>query len=241
MARDYCPDGDLSPSYYDRECLEEKKKEQKYHWSPKKVTKPISKEMFDKVLNILAKKNNLSQDMVDKLRDIKYKKNWRKIEQKHHWSADKPFDLFENTDSDIIMTRKDLAKVVSVLWIKYLWKQRNYSRSECWTFNDMYKVNWNKNKYYIKLACQIWVMWINNKKQPKPKKIFEPNQQVNWWEFATAISRILYENENNGWDPYYPKHIKALQQNDIISNDVNPLNYISRKEVFETISNILKI
>ena len=66
--------------------------------------------------------------------------------------------------------------------------------------------------YWVTLAYQLWIMWINMQDNK-----FRPNDIVTRAEFATALSRLLYwthDWENN----YYTRHLKALKNNWIINN-----------------------
>ena len=64
----------------------------------------------------------------------------------------------------------------------------------------------------VDLAYQLWIMWvwIDN---------FGPNDVVTRWEFATALSRMLYWTAD--WTPYYSTHISKLLKEWIITNS-NP-------------------
>ena len=50
---------------------------------------------------------------------------------------------------------------------------------------------------------------------------FFPNGEVTRAEFGTVLSRTLYGTIYNGGTPYYLNHLKALQDNSIITN-TNP-------------------
>ena len=65
---------------------------------------------------------------------------------------------------------------------------------------------------YIKLSCQLGIMWIG-------MTSFNPDWIVTRAEFWTVLSRILYGDKYNGWNPYYLNHLKTLKENWIIKND----------------------
>lgn len=119
-----------------------------------------------------------------------------------------------NTD----ITRAELAKMMVVFMSWVLQKEPII------TENANYKdVNVNKLwdlAWYIELAYQYQIMWINA--DWTPMENFDPNKPVSRWEFATVLSRILFGNTyNQSWDNYYEKHIEALNKANIL-NDKNP-------------------
>jgi len=69
-------------------------------------------------------------------------------------------------------------------------------------------------QYYIRLVCQLGIMGVGLTN-------FEPNGLVDRWQWGTVLSRILYGNQYNDADPYYLKHLNALQAASIITN-TNP-------------------
>ena len=64
----------------------------------------------------------------------------------------------------------------------------------------------------VTLAYQLGIMWLGIDK-------FRPNDWVTRAEFATALSRMLYETADG--NPYYTTHLAKLKSEWIISND-NP-------------------
>jgi hypothetical protein len=109
----------------------------------------------------------------------------------------------------------------------------NYAKNILWKeipLDTPTNCNWEDNakewesseiKFYAEKACALWMMWIKTKK-------FEPNKIVSRAEFGTILSRILWwdkydvknPNKNN---PYYTKHLKALQENGFMNDISNPL------------------
>jgi hypothetical protein len=67
----------------------------------------------------------------------------------------------------------------------------------------------------VTLAYQLWIMWINMQYNK-----FRPFDEVTRWEFATALSRLLY-NTPDGHDQYYTTHLQKLKREWILS-DTNP-------------------
>ena len=67
----------------------------------------------------------------------------------------------------------------------------------------------------VDLAYQLWIMWIWIEN-------FRPNDVVTRWEFATALSRMLYNTSD--WNPYYSTHLIKLYQEWIITNSDPKIN-----------------
>ncbi len=73
---------------------------------------------------------------------------------------------------------------------------------------------------YIVEAYQYQIMGINA--DGSALENFNPNGLVTRAEYATVFSRVLYWSANNQKDgPYYEKHLAALKEAGILSND-NP-------------------
>lgn len=109
------------------------------------------------------------------------------------------------------LTRIAMAKMLSYYAINILWMKPDETRVN--KFNDVSeKLNAEYNNA-VTLAYQLWIMWIN-----MPKNNFRPNDLVTRWEFATALSRMLYGIED--WkDKYYSTHLAKLMEEKIITND----------------------
>ena len=72
----------------------------------------------------------------------------------------------------------------------------------------------------VKEACELWLMW-------KWVKSFDPKDTLTRWQFWTILSRALWWDTYDWWEPYYEKHLIALQEAGIMSNIDNP----DRKEL----------
>ena len=115
------------------------------------------------------------------------------------------------------LTRIAMAKMLSQYAINVLWqKPANIVTPK---FND---VTNKQNADYddgVTLAYQLWIMWQN-----MPNNNFRPNDEVTRAEFATALSRMLYQTSD--WEykwtwKYYLHHMEKLVKEWIITND-NP-------------------
>ena len=79
-----------------------------------------------------------------------------------------------------------------------------------------YKNLWDLG-WYIQLAYQFQIMWINA--DWTPIEDFNPNKTVTRSEFATVLSRIMFGDKyNQNWKNYYEKHIEALEKVNILGN-----------------------
>jgi hypothetical protein len=116
------------------------------------------------------------------------------------------------------ITRSELAKMM----VEFMsW---TLQREPIITWEAKYKdVNAKKLwdlAWYIELAYQYQIMWINA--DWTPIEDFNPNKNVTRAEFATVLSRVLYGSTyNQSWKNYYEKHIEALEKANILSS-TNP-------------------
>jgi len=114
----------------------------------------------------------------------------------------------KNANMDWDLTRIAMAKMLSYYAINILWKQPDVS-----LWFPFYDVPNELNSRYdnaATLAYQLWIMW-------KWKKNFSPYEVVTRKEFATALSRLLY-NIEDGQTSYYEPHIFKLYNEWIIKN-----------------------
>lgn len=120
----------------------------------------------------------------------------------------------KNAKMNSPLTRIAMAKMLSQYAINVLWKQPNTSK---WIkkFNDVtVKQNSDYNNA-VTLSYQLWIMWQWTNK-------FRPNDVVTRAEFATALSRMLYNTEDWKWsEKYYEPHLSKLASEWII-NSLDP-------------------
>ena len=110
------------------------------------------------------------------------------------------------------LTRIAMAKMLSNYAINILWKQPDTSK---WIikFNDVTNKQNSDYGNAVTLAYQLWIMWQNMKNNN-----FRPNDEVTRAEFATALSRMLYNTEDWKWNAkYYDPHIAKLYNEWIIT------------------------
>ena len=116
------------------------------------------------------------------------------------------------------ITRAELAKMMVVFMSSVLNKEPIIQDRANYSDVDPEKL-WDL-AWYIQLAYQYQIMGINA--DWSPIEDFNPNKPISRWEFATVLSRILYGNTyNQNWVKFYEKHIKALNDAQILS-DTNP-------------------
>jgi len=111
------------------------------------------------------------------------------------------------------LTRIAMAKMLSEYAINVLW--HTYNEDENCYFSDISYTLSQSYNYWDCKAYALWIMWQNLRNNQ-----FRPYDKVTRAEFATALSRLLYNTPD--WnDYYYSTHIKKLHENWII-NDTNP-------------------
>ena len=110
------------------------------------------------------------------------------------------------------LTRIAMAKMLSQYAINVLWKNPDKSRNI--KFNDVSDKMDKDYNYWVTLAYQLWIMWVNMKNNN-----FRPNDTITRAEFVTALSRLLYDTPDG--NPYYVTHMQKLKERWIILND-NP-------------------
>lgn len=113
------------------------------------------------------------------------------------------------------ITRAELAKMMVEYMSWTLQKEPIITWEVNYTDVDTKKL-WDL-AWYIQLAYQYQIMWINA--DWTPIEDFNPNKTVTRAEFSTVLSRVLFGNiYNQNWSNYYEKHIDALAKANIISN-----------------------
>lgn len=119
----------------------------------------------------------------------------------------------ENANMEGKLTRIAMAKMLSNYAINILGKKP--ANKVVPNFPDVSKKMNEDYGWAVDLAYQLWIMWvwIDN---------FRPNDVVTRWEFATALSRMLYGTSD--WTPYYSTHLSKLYNEWIITNSDPKIN-----------------
>ncbi len=101
------------------------------------------------------------------------------------------------------LQRSHLAKMIVNYANKVLNLQPDTSKN-C-NFSDI----WSQNaelRWYIKLACQMWLMWVGIEN-------FDPTGKVTRAQFGTILSRALWWDKHNSTSTdYYSKHLNELKK-----------------------------
>ena len=105
------------------------------------------------------------------------------------------------------LTRIAMAKMLSQYAINILGKEPDKTKKV--QFNDVSSSLDKDYNNWVTLSYQLWIMWVWISD-------FRPNDYVTRWEFATALSRMLYGTVD--WNPYYETHISKLLKEGIITN-----------------------
>lgn len=111
------------------------------------------------------------------------------------------------------LTRIAMAKMLSEYAINVLWYGYD-DIQDCYFSDISYDLSQSYNYWDCK-AYSLWIMWQNLRNNQ-----FRPYDKVTRAEFATALSRLLY-NTPDWTDYYYSTHLKKLHENWII-HDTNP-------------------
>ena len=124
-------------------------------------------------------------------------------------------ESIEKTKMYWTLTRIQMAKMLSNYAINVLWKQPDTSK-KC-EFIDISNELDAKYDFWVTKACQLWIMWQNMKNNE-----FKAFRNVTRAEFATALSRMLYEIEDGKWNTKYYEPHTAVLYNEWIINNTDP-------------------
>jgi len=112
------------------------------------------------------------------------------------------------------LLRSHMAKMMS----KYAMEVLNLvpNTGKLCTFDD---ISWQTEemKGFILQSCQLWLMGVE-------VTSFNPTWEVTRAQFGTVLSRAMYGEVNNGWEPYYVKHLTALQASWVMKDISKPNN-----------------
>lgn len=120
----------------------------------------------------------------------------------------------EEADMEGKLTRIAMAKMLSFFAINVLGKTPDTDR----VVPNFPDVDAQLDKDYdnwVTLAYQLGIMWIGIEE-------FRPNDEVTRWEFATALSRLLFNTPDGEW-AFYEPHLAKLMEEKIITVDTPDL------------------
>ena len=142
--------------------------------------------------------------------------NWLSVEMNdaykfafENWITTK--ETIEEAEMNKPLTRIAMAKMLAYYAINVLWLEPDTSRVK--EFKDVdEQLNADYNNA-VTLIYQLWIMWIWIDD-------FRPYDEVPRAEFATALSRMLFNTPDWEWK-YYETHLEVLKEKWILTND-NP-------------------
>ena len=193
ITKDYCPDGDFSDSYYDGTC----------------GTKPQN----DQEVSSWAISEESNKDSSGNASE--WQKNYE-LQTAYEFAYENKIttmDTIEKADMEWSLTRIAMAKMLSKYAINVLWKKP--ANKIVPSFTDITEELNAEYDYWVSLAYQLWIMWIN-----MPDNKFRPFDLVPRSEFVTALSRMKF-NTPDGKDVYYSTHMELLKKLWIVTN-TNP-------------------
>ena len=132
---------------------------------------------------------------------------------KWNWITTMP--TIQKADMNGKLTRIAMAKMLSQYAINILWKTPDATLNN--KFNDVTDKRDRDYDNWVTLAYQLWIMWQN-----MPWNKFRPDDEVSRAEFATALSRMLYNTSDwqyKSTDKYYTNHMSKLVKEWIITKD----------------------
>ncbi len=198
LSKDYCPWWDYSDSYYDWDCgTDPKIKEENDEEENVKVHNSAEEFEYDSL-----KSNPYYSDEMNQAYQFAY----------HYWITTK--NNIKDAAMNWELTRIAMAKMLSQYAVNVLWIKPDTTRNN--EFADVSDKLDTEYDDWVTLAYQLWIMWIN-----MPNNEFRPYWYVTRAEFATALSRLLYNTSD--WEfektsKYYVPHIDKLAYEWILTN-----------------------
>lgn len=196
VTMDYCPNGDSSPSRYDRVC----------RGNNVVVTGDSTTVEVIKVITVPA-----GPPLIGSIVNSPYS---QELNQAYLYA----FSIGMTTMPSILeanikwhLTRAQMAKMITRYAMEVLWKELDDTR-EC-AFSDINDQS-RDLRSYIRNICQLGFMHGD-------MSHFNPNGIVTRAEFGTVLSRMLYGTTYEAWTPYYIHHLQALKNANIIT-DTDP-------------------
>ena len=136
----------------------------------------------------------------------------------YQWAYDNDITTINDVDKARLsdpLTRAELAKMMSQYISSVL--KKSPIKTDLPRYKDVDESLWDLADYIVK-AYQYQIMGINA--DGSALENFNPNGLVTRAEYATVFSRVLYwDKYNQAWADYYSKHLAALKEAGILSND----------------------
>ena len=175
--------------------------------------------------NVIQSETKWSEESSDTPMDSSADKSaseWQKYTQEfqqayefahENWITTMP--TIQKADMNWKLTRIAMAKMLSQYAMNVLWQKP--ADIIVPKFKDVTNKMDSNYDNWVTLAYQLWIMWQN-----MPNNKFRPNDEVTRAEFATALSRMLYQTsdwEYKSTPKYYVHHMEKLVKEWIITND----------------------
>ena len=123
-------------------------------------------------------------------------------------------ETIQQADMFAPLIRKHLAKFMVAFTTKILGKKPDMTR-DC-TFADVSDES-SEMQQYITLACKLGIMGMKPDGQT-PDDVFNPNDTVTRAQFATAMSRVIYDGLIKGTEEcFYCNHMTQLKKDGIMT------------------------
>ena len=148
-----------------------------------------------------------------------------------YWYDITTMDTLDKAMPNQFIIRWHLAKMAVNYAVNVLWREiPSEIPDKCSWWDDESVWESAEIKDYAEKSCALWVMWIKVKN-------FDPNKIVSRAEFWTVLSRLLWWDTYDVENPtdknlYYVKHLKALNDSNIMKDIDNP---VRRNELREWI------
>lgn len=191
MRMDDCPNGDFSPSYYDKTC----------GTPPQDIV--------------------LEGEVTSSSDDCSIEGSTYSDEENaaYLYACEKDITTIRNImDARLFdkITRAELAKVISQYAMTVLDKKPDTTK-DCSAFSQSIAHYTNDLNQYMTTSCQLDLMGVHP--DMSPLSDFMPDQYVTRAEFGTVFSRLLRGNANEVTDKFwYQNHLLALQKASIVTN-----------------------
>jgi hypothetical protein len=203
LEKDVCPEGDNTSSYYDGECGKESE-------------------------HNVANEDKTSNEEGGSLESMYY--------AAYRWANGNGIttaDTYEAVRISDVITRAEMAKMISMLATKLWYKVPDVEKRECVQFADMKQVNEELQSYVIE-SCQLGLMGMHGD-GIGVLETFSPTKTVTRAEVGTILSRLLRGREyatQPGDETYYARHLQALK-------DAGIMKTVTYPEMLELRGNIL--
>ncbi len=218
--KDYCPNGDLSPSLYDGTCKAVKKDVcPKWDLSPSFYDGTCDKSKVKTIISSGMIENNLLSGLISSgnTTPVGTESNDPAFTQEYNDAYNFAFSKWLTTMPTIAKANMkwNLTRIaMAKMIVNYAMNvlSRTLDTTIACAFTDMSKQSAEMKDYAIK-ACQLGIMGKGVTK-------FNPNALVTRAQLWTVLSRMLYNTPDSG-SPYYAVHLGVLKTNGVIS-DITP-------------------